>query len=170
MPDWIVEPLDSSHDRTAFSAGERSLDDFLKNLVSQYERRRLGRTYLIVRSGEKRVLGYYTLASGSLAFDNLPVTSRKKLPRHPIPVILLARLAVDETVRGHGLGRRLLVDALGRCLDLADRLGVHAVSVDALDDSARSFYTKYGFIALQDRPLVLFLPMATIQEALRPRT
>jgi len=165
MADWIVEHLDGSHDRSAFVSGESSLDDFLKKLVSQYERRRLGRTYVLVRPGAKRVFGYYTLASGSLAFGTMPVASRKKLSRHPVPVILLARLAVDETVRGHGLGRLLLINALRRCLDLASRLGVHAVAVDALNEEARSFYVRYGFIALQDQ-LVLFLPVATIEQAL----
>jgi GNAT superfamily N-acetyltransferase len=141
------------------------LDNFLRTLVSQYEKRRLGRTHVVVRPGEKRVLGYYTLASGAVSFANLPEQATKKLPRHPVPVILLARLALDQSVQGQGLGGFLLADALRRCLSLAGQLGVHAVEVDAIDDQAKAFYERYGFVALQDNPLHLYLPMATIEDA-----
>jgi GNAT superfamily N-acetyltransferase len=165
MDDWRIEPLDRKHDRAAFSCGKPPLDDFIRRLVSQYEKRNLGRTYVAVRPGESRVRGYYTLASGAVAFEHLPKASAKRLPRHPVPVILLARLAVDQTEQGRGLGERLLIDALRRCLELADRLGIHAVEVDAIDRPARAFYEKYGFVPLLDRELHLFLPIATIRDA-----
>jgi GNAT superfamily N-acetyltransferase len=165
MAEWSVERLDRSHDRGEFTCGKGPLDNFLRTLVTQYEKRRLGRTYVVVRPGEKRVLGYYTLASGAVAFENLPEQATKKLPRHPVPVILLARLALDQSVQGQGLGGFLLIDALRRCLALAEQLGVHAVEVDATDDQARAFYQRYGFAPLQDDPLHLFLPIATVQDA-----
>ena len=110
-------------------------------------------------------MGYYTLASGSVAFETLPKKVAKRLPRHPIPVVLLARLAVDQVAQGAGLGRRLLVDALERCLGLSRELGIHAVEVDAIDDQASAFYQKYGFVALGDDQRHLYLPMATVQDA-----
>jgi GNAT superfamily N-acetyltransferase len=165
MAEWSVEPLDGTHERGEFTCGKGPLDNFLRTLVSQYEKRRLGRTYVVVRPGEKRVLGYYTLASGAVSFANLPEQATKKLPRHPVPAILLARLALDQSVQGQGLGGFLLADALRRCLALAEQLGVHAVEVDAIDDQAKAFYEKYGFVALQDNPLHLYLPMATIEDA-----
>jgi GNAT superfamily N-acetyltransferase len=164
MAEWSVEPLDRSHERDAFTCGKAPLDNFLRTLVNQYEKRRLGRTYVIVRRGEKRALGYYTLASGAVSFENLPQKAAKKLPRHPAPVILLARLALDQSVQGQGLGGFVLADALRRSLSLAEQLGVHAVEVDAIDDQAKAFYERYGFIPLQDDPRRLYLPMATIEE------
>ena len=166
MDNWSVERLERGHDRGEFRCGQEPLDNFLCALVTQYEKRRLGRTYVAVRPGAKRVLGYYTLASGAVAFEKLPARAGKNLPRHPVPVILLARLAVDESVHGQGLGRFLLVDALRRCLSLGQQLGVHAVEVDAIDDQARAFYEHYGFAALGDDPLHLYLPLATVEDAL----
>jgi GNAT superfamily N-acetyltransferase len=164
-PEWTIEPVHHSHDRTEFSCGNPSLDQFLRTLVTQYEKRRLGRTYVAVRPRETKVAGYYTLASSSVAFETLPASTSKKLPRHPIPVVLLGRLAVDEKWRGTGLGRRLLVDALERCLGLGERLGVHAIEVDAIDDEAKRFYKKYGFVSLGDNDRHLYLPLTTIERA-----
>lgn len=159
-------PLDRSHERGSFCCGKAPLDAFLHSLVSQYEKRHLGRTYVAVRPGEQQVCGYYTLSAGSVAFSNLPAKASKKLPRHPVPVVLLARLAVDQSVQGAGLGKVLLMDALNRCLALSNQLGVFAVEVDAIDPAARAFYLKYGFVPLQDDELHLHLPIATIEKAL----
>jgi len=162
---WSIVRLARTHDRSRFHCGQPTLDGFLRELAFQYEKRNLGRTYVLTRDDEVRVLGYYSLASGAIAFESLPADI--KLPRHPIPVILLGRLAVDESIRGQGLGERLLVDALSRCLDLAEPLGVHAVEVHAIDDAARAFYLRYGFISLQDDPHHLYLPLKLVRNALR---
>jgi GNAT superfamily N-acetyltransferase len=162
--DWVVEALDRTHNRTAFTSGNAQLDEFLRAFVSQYERRRLGRTFVAVRAGERKVLGYYTLASGAVSFDSLPSRAKKKLPSHPVPVVLLARLAVDREIQGLGVGQFLLVDAMKRCVDIGERLGVHAIEVDAIDEGARRFYEKYGFVSLVDDRRHLFLPLATVQD------
>ena len=88
------------------------------------------------------------------------------MPKHPVPVVLLARLAVDQSVQGKGLGEGLFLDALQWTLDLSAGLGVHAVEVDALNDTATRFYRKYGFTPLVDDPLHLYLPIATVEDAL----
>lgn len=165
MADWVVEPLDRAHQRAEFCCGKSALDAFLTSLVSQYEKRRLGRTYVAVQSGGTRVFGYYTISSGAVAFENLPADGGGKLPRHPVPVILLARLAVDRNAQGAGLGRLLLMDALSRCLSLSEQLGVYAVEVDAIDAEAKNFYLKYGFVPLHDNALHLYMPIATIRDA-----
>jgi GNAT superfamily N-acetyltransferase len=165
MGDWQIERLANSHERAGFSCSKLSLDEFIRTLASQYEKRNLGRTYVAVRPGETRVCGYYTLASGAVPFQQLPVPTAKKLPRHPVPVILLARLAVDQNVQGQRLGEALLIDALDRCSSMADSLGVHAVEVVAIDDDAKRFYEKYGFVSLLDDELHLFLSIATIRDA-----
>jgi GNAT superfamily N-acetyltransferase len=169
MDKWRIERLDRAHERAEFRSGDASLDDFLRTRVSQYEKRNIGRTYVAVQAGDRRVYGYYTLASGAVAFQNIPVAASRKLPKHPVPVVLLARLAVDQTVRGRGLGEALLIDALKRCLKLARALGIHAVVVDAIDPKASAFYQKYGFVALLDNELHLYLPLATIHKALGGR-
>ena len=168
MSDWRIERLDRSHHRAEFNCGKPPLDDFLRGLVSQYEKRHLGRTYVAVRGADKRVFGYYTLASSSVAFQNLPDPAARKLPRHPVPVILLARLAVDQAAQGQRLGETLLLDAMRRCLALADQLGVHAIEVDAIDTSAKAFYERYGFVPLADSGLHLYLAVATLRDALGP--
>jgi len=167
VAEWIVARLDRTHERASFSCGNASLDEFLRTRVSQYEKRRLGRTYVAVRPNAKRVVGYYTLASGSVSFANIPPGLARKLPRHPVPVVLLARLAVDTGAQGQGLGRYLLADALHRCLALGDRVGVHAIEVEAIDEAAQRFYEKFGFVPLEDDPHHLYLPLATVHESFR---
>jgi GNAT superfamily N-acetyltransferase len=166
VDEWSVERLEKSHQRGDFCCGKQSLDQFLQQLVGQYERRKLGRTFVAVRSGEKRVVGYYTLASSCVSFQNLPENAAKRLPKHPVPVVLLARLAIDQTVQGLGLGKRLLTDALRRCLELSDTLGIYAVEVDAIDEGARQFYEKFGFVSLEDDSCHLYLPIKTIEHGL----
>ena len=164
MAEWRIEPLGASHERDEFSCGKAPLDDFLRLRASQYEKRRLGRTYVALLPGGRRVAGYYTLAAGAVAVANLPPEAAKRLPKHPVPVILLGRLAVDQKARGQGLGKALLRDALRRSLDLSEQLGLFAVEVLAIDADAREFYTKYGFVPLADNDLHLFLPIRTIEE------
>jgi GNAT superfamily N-acetyltransferase len=166
MDDWQIVAFDRSiHLRDGFSCGRAPLDDFLRALVSQYEKRKLGKTYVAIRQEENRVLGYYTLASSAVSFEHLPRPASKKIPKHPVPVVLLARLAVDSTMQGKGLGAALLIDALQRALFLSQSLGIHAIEVDAIDSEAKFFYEKFGFTPLLDNALRLFLPITTIEDA-----
>ncbi|MBY0460440.1 MAG: GNAT family N-acetyltransferase [Gemmataceae bacterium] len=161
----LIERLGKQHERGDFDCGKPPLNDFLQRLVSQYEKRNLARTYILAREGEERVLGYYTLASSAIAFDTLPEEHTKKLPEHPIPAVLLARLAVDVSVKGQGVGGALLRDCLARCLRLADQIGIHAVTVDAIDDEAARFYEHFGFIRFPEQMSKLFLPISAIKQA-----
>jgi GNAT superfamily N-acetyltransferase len=163
MAEWLIERLQAKHERGEFSCGKPPLDSFLRTLVSQYEKRNLGRTYVATEPDQGRVAGYYTLAAGAFDVACLPEAKRKKLPKHPIPTLHVGRLAVDTSFRGRRLGETLLFHALHLALELADQLGAFAVDLWAIDDEARSFYEKYGFILLQDNPLHLYLPMKTIE-------
>lgn len=165
MDEWRIERLDRTHLRKGFDCGKPSLNDFLHVLVSQYEKRGLGRTYVAFQSEDRHVRGYYTLASGAIETRSLPASKAKKLPRHPLPVVLLARLAVDQSVQGKGLGGFLLHDSMTRSLDLSETLGIHAIIVDALDAGAKTFYERFGFMPLADDEMRLFLPLATIRSA-----
>ncbi len=168
MDDWRIEQLARGHAREGFDCGKSSLNDFLRGLVTQYEKRNLGRTYVATREGDERVVGYHTLASGAIDAERLPVKQARKLPRHALPVVFLARLAVDRSVHGRGLDGLLLRDALLRSFDLSGKLGIHAVVVDALDAEASAFYERFGFVPLTDHELKLFLPISTIGSAVKP--
>jgi GNAT superfamily N-acetyltransferase len=165
MADWKIERLGPLHERDKFTCGKAPLDEFIRRLVSQYEKRHLGRTYVAVQGGGITVCGYYTVASAAIAFQNLPVQTARKLPKHPVPAVLLARLAVDRAAQGQGLGAALLIHALEQSLSLAESLGIYAVEVDAIDHEAKAFYERYGFVALLDNELHLFLTIDTIRDA-----
>jgi GNAT superfamily N-acetyltransferase len=166
VAEWRIEPFAADHERGAFTCGQPALNDFIRSRVRQYERRRIGKTLVAVIPGSKTVVGYYTIAAGAVSFSNMPFYSARKLPRHPVPVVLLARLAVDLSVQGMKLGEALLLDALQRTLDLSTSLGIHAVETHAINDAAAAFYSKYGFAPLPDDARHLFLPVSTISKLL----
>jgi len=113
---------------------------------------------------DRKVAGYYTLASASLLLADLPASTIKKLPRYPtVPAVRMGRLAVDQTFKGQGLGGALLADALHRAA--RSDIAAFALMVDAKDEAAAAFYRHHGFIALPDSVLSLFLPLATVQRA-----
>jgi hypothetical protein len=88
VADWSIEPFGKHHDRSGFSCGKAALDDFIVARVSQYEKRRFGKTFVVVAPGEKRVIGYFTLSAGAVAFEDMPTGVSRKLPKHPVPVVL----------------------------------------------------------------------------------
>jgi len=159
--EWSIELLGAGHERARFSCGKESLDCYIQQYARQHARKNIGRTFVAVRRPEKRVLGYYTLASSSVAFEHLPNDIQSTLPRYPVPVVLLGKLAVDESVRGQGLGEHLLMDACHRVAAIAKEVAIAGLEVDALDASASAFYQHYGFRPFRDHPLHLFLPLKT---------
>ena len=109
-----VEPLEANHDRTTFNCGSEPLNSYLQHYVTQDIRRRLTACFVAL-SGEHRIAGYYTLASASILFGDLPIAAQKKLPRYPtVPAVRMGRLAIDNEFKGLGLGGALLADALAR--------------------------------------------------------
>jgi predicted N-acetyltransferase YhbS len=109
-----LAPLDAAHDRTTFNSGSKPLDRYLQEQVTQDVRRRVAACFVALADGQ-RIVGYYTLASASLLLADLPASTGKKLPRYPtVPAVRMGRLAVDQTLKGQGLGGALLADALDR--------------------------------------------------------
>ena len=161
-----LAPLDTQHDRAAFNSGEKSLDRYLREQVTQDIRRRVAACFVALADGQ-RIAGYYTLASASLLLADLQASTGKKLPRYPtVPTVRMGRLAVDQDFKGIGLGGALLADALDRAA--RSEIAAYALMVDAKDDSAAAFYRHHGFIALPESARTLFLPLATVHSARKP--
>lgn len=116
-----------------------------------------GRTYVAIFGDE--VVGYYTLSAGQVSHDEAPERISKGLAHHPIPVLLVARLAVALTWQGQGVGGGLIKDAMVRAVAAADIAGIRAIYVEAKDEAARRFYERFDFIASEDEPNHLFLLM-----------
>ncbi len=154
-------PFDAAHDRTGFNSDSEPLNRYLREQVIQDIHRRVAACFVALEDGQ-RIAGYYTLASASLLLADLPASSGKKLPRYPtVPAVRMGRLAVDQALKGQGLGGALLADALDRAA--RSEIAAFALMVDAKDKAAAAFYGHHGFIALPDSPLTLFLPLATVQ-------
>jgi GNAT superfamily N-acetyltransferase len=164
MADWKIRRLDKDHDRLAFDCGRPMLNEWLKDRAGQFDRRDLSRTFVATRPDEVVVVGYYAISTHRVVYDALTAAKAKGLPRLDVPVVLIGRLAVDQSVQGQGqgLGALLLVDALRRSLQISEKVGIRAVEVDALDDAAKDFYLKFRFRSRLDDPRHLFLPMPEI--------
>lgn len=170
MPaEWRVEPLRKDHDRSRFNCGEPALDLYLARFARQNHESGVARTFVAVgQSASERVLGYYSLAVGAIDRTNLPVGKAQRFPNFPIPIARLARLAVNRDEQGKGLGEDLLLDALSRCLRVADEVGIAAVLIDAKHDRAKQFYARYEFDALPDRPFTLWLSVSALRRLFGP--
>ncbi|MCU0709596.1 MAG: GNAT family N-acetyltransferase [Pirellula sp.] len=164
MSIWAIGRLDKDHDRSVFDCGQPMLNEWLKDRAGQFDRRDLSRTFVAPRSDEAIVLGYYAISTHRVVYDALPAAESKGLPRLDVPVVLIGRLAVDQSVQGQGLGALLLVDALRRSLQISEQVGIRALEVDALDNAAKNFYLKFGFRSLRDDPRHLFLPIHEIRK------
>ena len=158
--------LTKNHDRSAFDCGVPALNEYLKQYALQNQKKNAARTYVATRG--HRVVGYYSLAYGSVALEEAPANVKAGLAKHPIPILLLARLAVDVTERGQGLGAGLLKDALLRTAQAAEIAGLRAMIVHAKDDATLAFYEKYGFEQSPIDAYHLFLKVSDIIASLKP--
>jgi GNAT superfamily N-acetyltransferase len=171
-----IRALRPSDDRTAFHSGDEALDRFFRLFAGQNQfRHHLGVTYVAV--DEARVLGFATVAPRHVEIEGLPERMRKKLPRYPLPVLGLARLAVDASARSLGIGAQLLRFVLELASKMAEEVGCTAVVVDA-KPGAIDFYAKYGFTPFtplegasdaRPQPTAMYLMMADIKAAERGR-
>jgi len=158
-----VLALQKEHERQNFTCGSHALDRYLKSQARQDSDKRVAAVFALVQPPASQVLGYYTLSSSTIHADEVPPEIARKLPRHPkLPVTLLGRLAIDQGLKGQGMGQFLLMDALHRSLQAAVGIAAMAVVVDAKDALAADFYQHFGFIPLNQSISRLFLPMKTI--------
>jgi len=163
MTAWRVLALQKAHERQNFSCGRPALDRYLKTQARQDSDKMVAAVFALVQPPAAQVLGYYTLSASTIHAAEVPPELARKLPRYPqLPVTLLGRLAVDQGLKGEGMGQFLLMDALHRSLQAAAGIAAMAVVVDAKDESAANFYQHFGFIPLNRSVSRLFLPMLTI--------
>jgi GNAT superfamily N-acetyltransferase len=154
-----VAPLDGGHDRSAFDCGVPALNLYLRNYALQNQTRGIVRNYVTTRAGSKIVVAYYSLVYAAIEQKRLPPKLVKGLGKYDIPLMLLARLAVDQRQQGKGLGKALLKDAILRTMQAAEIAGLKLLLVHAKDEAAAEFYRKHGFVPVVDDPLKLFLPV-----------
>jgi predicted N-acetyltransferase YhbS len=159
-------PLDPARHRTdAFTCGVERLDTWLRAYAGQGQKRDASRTFVVADDCD-RVLAYYTLVAAQLEHAAATDAVRRGMSqRFPIPVVLLARLAVDRSHQGSGLGAALLADAVRRSVRAADEVGIRAVIVDALDERAAGFYRRFGFDALATDEQLLMATVAQLRTA-----
>lgn len=164
-PRAVTERYDPSrHDTSDFRSGNEALDRWLVRYAGQSERRDAVRTFVVTEAGA--VIGYYALLAGELDHEEATEQARKGISRHyPIPVAMLARLAVDRRHQHRGLGAMLLRDALERVVLASEQLAVRAVVVHAIDQRVARFCEHFGFRALSSRPRTLMVTLAELRAA-----
>jgi len=165
---WREEAIHDRHARRDFDCGDAALNDYLARFARQNHQTGVSKTFVAVTTDDAtRILGYYSLSAGELAFDRVPPEATRRLPRYPLPVVRLGRLAVARSLQGLGLGGQLLLSAGERALAVAGQAGVVALAIDAKDAGAAAWYERFGALPLLDAPQSLILPLRAIEEALR---
>ncbi len=161
------EHLTPEHDVTAFDSGVAALDEWLKRRALANEEGGASRTYIVSAGGP--VIGYYALAAGAVSHADVTGRVRPNMP-DPVPVMVLARLAVDRAYHRRGLGAGLLRDAVLRTLQAADLGGIRAILVHAISEEAKRFYERHGFVVSPIDPMTLMITIADARRALGLKT
>ena len=156
--------LDKSHDYLTFDCGKEPLNAFLIRHALANQANNSARTF--VGLDGNRIVGYYSLAVSSILFEDAPERMAKGLARHPIPILLMARFAVDKEYQGQGIGTGLFKDALKRCIAVSREAAVRAFMVHAKDEAARTLYLKYGMLECPANPFHLYFLMKDIERFL----
>jgi GNAT superfamily N-acetyltransferase len=165
--DQITPPerLSPEHDISSFDSGVSQLNDWLKRRALGNEKSGASRTYVVCAGGRGRVVGYYALASGTVAHSQVTGKVRRNMPE-PIPVMVLGRLAIDRAYQGRRLGASLLRDAILRTLQAAEIAGIRAILVHAISDDAKKFYERCGFSPSPIDPMTLMITIADAEKTL----
>jgi len=162
-----IEKLRREHPVDSFDCGQEALNRFLARYAFQNQQAEASQTYVAVMDDE--VVGFYTLVVAQVEYDAVPQRLAKGLAKHPIPLMLLARLAVATSWQGQGLGSGLLKDAMLRTLQAADIAGIRALAVHSKDDAARAFYERFGFMPAPTDPYHLFVLLKDVRAILKLR-
>lgn len=169
---WSKEFLElnkSAHDRASFDCGEEELNQFICTQAARHMHAGISRTMVLPASNplpnkKTPICAFYSIAPSSISRETLPESKAKKLPKYPIPVFLLAQLAVHREFHGEGLGKICLIKALEYLWEINAHMRAYAIVVDCLSESAERFYAKYGFEILcrHNGKTRMFIPMKTV--------
>jgi predicted N-acetyltransferase YhbS len=160
------EPLSADHNLAPFASGTENLDRWLKHRAMKNQVSGASRTFVACQAGQ--VVAHYALASSAIAVEAASGRLRRNMP-DPIPVVVLARLAVDQRLQGKGLGRALVQDASLRVIQAADAIGIRGMIVHALSDDAKAFYERVGFEPSPLDPMILMVTLNDLKAALTDR-
>jgi GNAT superfamily N-acetyltransferase len=159
-----VEKLRRDHPLADFDCGRHELNQYLARYAFQNQQAGAAQTY--IGFDREDIVGFYTLAVGHVTHTDAPERLTKGLARHPVPIMLLARLAVDHRWQGNGVGKALLRDAMQRTLQAADIAGIRAFAVHAKDESAKRFYQRFDLISSASDPMHLFILLKDLRRAI----
>jgi len=172
-PSYATTGIEAADVKQGFQSGTHALDDYFARHALGNDRAGIARAYVLRRSGDDaalpEILGFYTLSMASIAAADVAEAVGSKLPRHPMPVALIGRLAVDRRAQGRRFGEALLVDALRRVVDAAALVACIGIIVDAKNEPAAHFYRRYDFAAVTEEaewPRRMFMPIQTARAAL----
>lgn len=165
MSKFRIEKLDRTHKVENFDCNEDTLNRFLR--IHALGNQMAGSTQTYLGLSDDTVIGFYSLTVGQVLYSDAPERLRKGLPRYPIPVMLLARLAVDKNFQSQGIGSGLLKDAMRRTLQAADIAGIRALIVHAKDEKAKTFYERFDFVPSPTDPYHLYVLLKDVRAALK---
>ncbi len=158
----IVELLDKRHNRNNFNCGNEALNQFLKQTARQHIQKGISRTFVLTDTEQpETIISFFTLTLCEVRVEKLPAKFAKKYPSK-VPGVKLARLAVSQLYQRQGIGEIMMIEAMKRALIVAENAGGIGLFVDAKDEAAKNYYSRYGFVSLEDAFLEMFLPLSTI--------
>jgi GNAT superfamily N-acetyltransferase len=171
---YATSPIEATDASCGFRSGNHDLDDYFVRHAFGNDRSGISRAYVLRKlpaddANWPPVLAFYTLSMALVETEHVAPVLRRRLPKYPMPAALIGRLAVDQRVQGHRLGEKVLLDALQRIVDAAEHLGCVGAIVDAKDEAAEHFYSKYDFTTIEpdEWPRRMFLPITTARQAFR---
>lgn len=164
--DKLIVPITRVLSKKPFDCGIDELNQYFRLYALTNDKKNVGKTFVAVLKEEpSQPIGYYTLSMVHILFDELPEELKKGLPRYPVPAMRLGKLAISLNHQKQGLGAFLLKDVLLKAIDFSEKVGLKCLLVDALNDRAKLFYQKFGFLPFPSNSLTLVLPIETIIEA-----
>ncbi len=156
--------------RKEFDCGYEELNRYLRQFALPNDKKKIGKTFVAVDEADpSRPVGYYTVSTAQILFGELSDDLKKGLPQYPIPAMRIGKMAVDLSCQGKRICSFLLKDAFLRSLRISSEIALHFILVDAIDEKAKSFYLKYGFIPLKENSLTLVIALKTIEAAFKFR-
>ena len=161
-----IVPVSKAITKKPFNCGIEELNQYFKQFAFPNNKKNIGKTFVAVsETNPLEPLGYYTVSMAQILFSELPEDLKKGLPKYPIPAMRIGKLAIDVQYQKQRIGSFLLRDALVRAINISSEIAIYCVLVDALNENAKAFYLKFGFIPFPATPLTLVLPLQTIIQA-----